>query len=391
MPKKSSSNSQKLEVETIKDIVKMLTNKKKKINRKRKNNTKAKAKKTLTNTYQTPNQPYLDSLGPKLFGGFNPAVPNLFQNPFKQPIFTQPIAAQPVPTVAPTKSTDWAEIFQKLVEAQTKAYKTPDVTPTTSTKRTYTPSSSSTSGYNSDSSFYPTKPSRKASSLSSSSSSSSSSYYLNPFQQADISTDDRLLEDIALQQADELQKAATNALSIDDEEDDPMTQYVHKVQAQPLPNVASSAASSSSSSVLEQIADRLKKQQMEQVKVEIGGKQAESEQPVQTQGYWIPSLKIWSTGLNFTYINDSPIGKGKKNLEAGQSKLIKVFEVGLKQDRSVWLKEADEWKSESSSLTKLMQADFEKWKQTNKHIFVFPSDKIAEVVPKAGRKAKSGY
>ena len=127
----------KTDIESIRDIVELLTKRKSK-----KRKSKGKKGKTTSTTKNPLTQDYLNYLGPKMFGGSTPS--GLFNNPY-QPIVT--------PAPPPTKpSTDWDDMFKKLLEAQTKAYTTPSgITPTGKTP-TPTPgissaSSSSSSGY----------------------------------------------------------------------------------------------------------------------------------------------------------------------------------------------------------------------------------------------------
>ena len=372
----------KSDIESIRDIVELLTKRKSK-----KRKSKGKKGKTTSTKKDQLTQQNMDNVGPKLFSSFtpnnlftNPNSSNLFRNPFQQPVMAQPTT---VPTPTPTKPTDWDEMFKKLVEAQTKAYTTPSgITPSGITPSGKTPTTSS-----------------------SSSSSSSSTPYNTPFRRVRAPP---ILAPIKINPV-----TATTSTELDDGtfQNQPLEfeQIVENVQQNALKNVSSkfepdnvAAIAASSSSSFDSLVHENQKQKVDEVKAALNDDQKQEavsdpppqpQQPQPQQGYLVPGTLIWSTGKIYTDTILNPSGRVQQKMQPGNKDVINNYEVGFRSDTSVWLKDdKGKWNTESGVLTSPVAAGrFEIWKKANKNIFIFPQDVILPDVPKARNPARPGF
>jgi len=399
MAKKIKLN--KSDIESIRDIVELLTKRKVK-----KRKSKRKKGKGISTKKE---QQFLDNTLPKMFGGS--ILSGLINTPNKSII-----------TETTTKpSTDWDDMFKKLLDAQTKAYTTPSgLTPTGKTLSTPASkvSSSSTPGNSMLISSSISKPSIKtvtkndlakpSSRIVSDIDSSDYEKQFDKFQKSAVNalkppesfyeTD---LEDAINKQMPPLavdeSKAASAAVSLDDSVKQLKNQQIEQVSSQLVETSLIDSLSELQKEIQNELVEKNKKQLDENKNSsnESSNDDDPGEEEIQVVQQPIgkpflidnekPKKRLWNTGLKFSYISYPMIPKpGAKGVQY-------TYQVAMRQDGSVWM--LKDGNNEWTSLTQTFRSDtamdaFDVWADENDQYLKFPEEQNVELPKSKGRKAK---
>jgi hypothetical protein len=74
--------------------------------------------------------------------------------------------------------------------------------------------------------------------------------------------------------------------------------------------------------------------------------------------------------------------------QAGQGQVTNTYNVGLKQDNSIWVQKvgSNEWTTETATFRSIdIKNAWKVWKKSNKSSLVFPAEHVQQVVKRKGR------